>query len=79
MTEENEEDFENDNICKFCKKETLSDKNRYHCLLTGRYRGPTDQKCNNNVTQDQNSFIPFFFLISATMIVTYFLKRKFKK
>ena len=31
MTEEDEEDYKNDNICRFCEKEILSDKVRDHC------------------------------------------------
>ena len=60
MTEENEEDYRNDNICRFCEKE-ISDKVRDHCHLTGKYRGPAHSKCNINVTQKQSNFIPFIF------------------
>ena len=61
MTEENEEDFRNDNICRFCEKIIESDKVRNHCHLTGKYRGPAHSKCNINVTQKQSNFIPFIF------------------
>ena len=61
MTEENEEDYRNDNICTFCEKFIESDKVRDHCHLTGKYRGPAHNKCNINVTQNQNNFIPFIF------------------
>ena len=61
MTEENEEDFRNDNICRFCEKNIDSDKVRDHCHLTGKYRGPVHSKCNINVTQKQSNFIPFVF------------------
>ena len=37
MTKENEEDFKNNNICRFCEKEIVSDKVRDHCHLTGKY------------------------------------------
>ena len=40
MTEENEEDFKNINICRFCEKEISIDKVRGQCHLTGKYRGP---------------------------------------
>ena len=40
MTEEFEEDCRNNNICRFCEKDILSDKVRDHCHLTGKYRGP---------------------------------------
>ena len=61
MTEEDEEDFRNDNVCRFCEKEILSDKVRDHCHLTGSYRGPAHNICNINVTQKQSNFIPFIF------------------
>ena len=61
MTEEDEEDFKNDNICRFCEKNIESDKVRDHCHLTGKYRGPAHSKCNINVTQKQSNFMPFIF------------------
>ena len=61
MTEESEEDYKNDNICRFCEKNIESDKVRDHCHLTGNYRGPAHSKCNINVTQDQSNFVPFIF------------------
>ena len=36
MTEENEEDHRNINICQFCEKNIESDKVRDHCHLTGK-------------------------------------------
>ena len=35
-TEEDEEDYRNNNICRFSEKNIESDKVRDHCLLTGR-------------------------------------------
>ena len=61
MTEENEQDFKNINICRFCEKEILSDKDHDHCHLTGKYRSPAHSKFNLNVTQDKRKFIPFVF------------------
>ena len=61
MTQEDEEDFRNNNICRFCEKEILSDKVRDHWHLTSSYRGPAHSKCNINVTQNQSNFIPFIF------------------
>ena len=60
-TKENEDDFENNNICRFCEKEILSDKVRDHCHLTGKYRGPAHNVCNINVKQKDSNFIPFAF------------------
>ena len=59
MSKENEEDFKNNNICRFCEKEILSDKVRDHCHLTGKYRGPAHNTCNINVKRKDNNFIPF--------------------
>ena len=50
MTEEDEEDFENNNICRFCEKNIESDRIRAHCHLTGKYRGPAHIECNIIVT-----------------------------
>ena len=59
MTEKDDEDFKNINICRFCEKNFESDKVRDHCRLTGNYRCPPHSKCNINVTQEQSNFIPF--------------------
>ena len=61
MTQKDEEDFKNINICRFCEKEMISDKIRDHCHVTGKYRGAAHSKCNINVTQYQSNFIPFIF------------------
>ena len=59
MTKKDEEDYRNNNICRFCEKNIMSDKVRDH--LTGKYREPAHSKCNINVTQDQINSIPFIF------------------
>ena len=61
MTEENEEDYRKNDVCRFCGKNIESDKVRDHCPLTGGYRGPAHSKCNNNVNQEQNNFAPIVF------------------
>ena len=61
MNEENEKDYRNDTICRFCEKEINSDKVRDHCHLTGSYRGPAHSFCNIIVTKKQSNFIPFIF------------------
>ena len=61
MTKDDEEDYRNNNICRFCEKEILSDKVRNHCHLTGKYRGPAHNTCNLNVKQKDSILIPFAF------------------
>ena len=61
MTDKDEEDYQNNDICRFCEKNNESDKVRDLCHLTGDYRGPAHSKCNINVTQQQSNFIPFIF------------------
>ena len=74
MTGEDEEDYRNNSICRFCEKEVISDKVRDHCHLTGKYIGSTHSKSNINVTQKESNFIPFIFH-NFSMIVICFLKR----
>ena len=61
MTQENENDYKNNNVCRFCEKDFESDKVRDHCHLTGNYRGPAHNVCNINVKQKDSNFIPFIF------------------
>ena len=56
ITKEDKEDFEDNNICRFCDKK-LIDKIRDHSHLTGKYRGHAHSKCNINVKQSQSNFI----------------------
>ena len=49
MKKKDVEDLKNNNICRFCEEEILSDKVRDHCHLTGKYRGPAHNTCNINV------------------------------
>ena len=61
MTQEDEKDYRNNNICRFCEKNIESEKVRDHCHLTGKYRGPAHNTCNINVKQKDSNFIPFAF------------------
>ena len=61
MTKKDEEDFTNNNICRFGEKVLIFDKERDHCHLTSKYRGPAHSKCKTNVTQKQSNFITFIF------------------
>ena len=74
MTEEDEEDLDNNNICRLCEKNIESDKVRDHCQLTDSYREPAHSKCNKNVTQSKLILYHLFFIILVKMIVIGFLK-----
>ena len=73
MKQEDEEDFTNNNICRFCEKEILSDKVRDHCNLTGKYRGPAHNTCNINVKQKDSILYHLYFIISVITIVIFFI------
>ena len=61
MTEKDEKNYRNNNICRLCEKFIECDKVRDHCHLTGKYRGPGHSNCNIKVTQGKSNFIPFIF------------------
>ena len=74
MTQKDKKEIENDNICRLSEKNIDCDKVRDHCLLTGKYRGPTHSKCNNNVPQYKSILFHLYFIILVTLIVICFLK-----
>ena len=57
MTEEDNQDFEKNNICRYCEKYIETDKVRDQCHITGNYRGPAHNECNLQVRQADSSFI----------------------
>ena len=68
LVEEDEQDFKNNIICRFCEKEILSDKVRDHCHLTGKYKGPARNNCVIKVTQKQSVLYHLHFIISVITI-----------
>ena len=75
MTQKDKEIFDDNNMCRFCEKEILSDKLRDHCHLTGKYRGPAHNTCNKNVKQKDSNFIPFAFHNFSSYDSQLFFKR----
>ena len=75
MTQEDEEKYENNNICRFCDKNIESDKVRDHCHLTGKYRGLSHNVCNINVKQKDSTFIPYAFYNFSNYDCHMFFKR----
>ena len=81
MKQKDKEDFENNNICRFCEKSIESDKVRDQCHLTGKYRGPAHNICSINVKQKDSNFKPFAFHNFSNYDCHLFFKRliDFKK
>ena len=75
MTQEDKEDFEKTNICRFLEKNIESDKVRDHCHLTGKNRGPSHNVCNKNVKQKDSDFISFAFYNFSNYDCHMFFKR----
>ena len=48
MTSEDEEIYNNSQICWICKQELNMDKVRDHCHVTSKFRGAAHNKCNIN-------------------------------
>ena len=59
LTKEEEEDYNNQNVCHTCKKEFIDDKVRDHCHYTGKYRGAAHNTCNLRCKIPKN--IPVIF------------------
>ena len=75
MTEQNEEEYRNSNICRVCETNIESDKVTDHCQLTGKYRGQAHSKSTLNVTQEQSNFIPFMFQNFSNYDILLFFKK----
>ena len=58
MREEEDKDFKNNSICRFCETNIESDKVTDHCHLKGNYRGPAHNTCNINLKQKDSNFLP---------------------
>ena len=57
VSEEDKQDIENNDICRYCEKYIETDKIRDHCHLTGNYKGPAHNECNLQVNQKDSNFI----------------------
>ena len=75
MTEDVEEDYRKNNVCRFCEKEIVSDKIRDQCQLTSKYKRPAHNTCNINVKQKDTIFITFAFHIFSNYERHMFFKK----
>ena len=60
ITDEQEHEFQNATLCRFCNKELNDDRVRDHDHLTGLYRGAAHNKCNLQCNWKRYK-IPVFF------------------
>ena len=49
MTINDEEMYQNSQDCCICNQKILKDKVRYHCYITGEYKGAAHDQCNKNL------------------------------
>ena len=46
MSEEDEDNYQNSEICWICTQKIIKDKVRDHYHITGKFRGPAHKECN---------------------------------
>ena len=71
MTQEDQENYRCAKNCWFCEKDIYSNRDKDHCQLTGKFRGPAHEICIINVKQKKVVLFLSSFIISAIMIVIY--------
>ena len=49
MLEEDENNYQNSEICWICNQEIIKDKVRDHCHITSKFRGPAHKECNSKL------------------------------
>ena len=49
MSEENENNYQNSEICWICNQEIIKDKLRDHCHITSKFRGPAHKEGNSKL------------------------------
>ena len=61
MTKKDNKDFENSSKCWICYNDLIDGdvKVRYHCHITGKYRGSAHRDCNINVKLNQKILVVF--------------------
>ena len=79
MTEQDEEDFKNNNICRFSEKNLESDKVGDHCHLTGKTEDQLITLVKIMLQRTKVILFNLCFTILLTMIVIYFLKKLLEK
>ena len=76
MTKKDNEDFENSTKCWICNNDyiDINVKVKFHCHITGKYRGSAHRDCNIKVTL--NHKIPAIFPNLKNMIHIFLCKNQ---
>ena len=61
LTDDDEEQNRNINICWFREKDIYANKVHDYCHITETYKSPTHEKCRINVEGKQSNFFPLAF------------------
>ena len=72
LTKEEEDNYNEENICHICKKEFNNDKVRDHCHFTGKYREAAHNTCNLRYKIPKN--IPVIFHNGSTYDYHFIIK-----
>ena len=72
LSKEEEDNYNKENICYICKKESNNDKVRDHCHFTGKYRGAAHNTCNLRYKIPNN--IPVIFHNGSTYDYHFIIK-----
>ena len=59
MSEEDENNYKNSEICWICNQKTIKNKVRDHCYITGKFRSPAHKECNSKLRISRK--IPIIF------------------
>ena len=70
VTEKDEEDYRNINICRFCEAETISDKVKNQCHLTGKYRNTEGLLIVNVILMLHKNNVIFSHLCFTVLLIT---------
>ena len=49
MSQEDENNYKNSEICLICNQKIIKNKVRDHCHITGKFRGPAHKECNSKL------------------------------
>ena len=61
MTTQDEEIYNNSQICWICREELITDKVRHHCNITDKFRGAKHKQCNLKL-KIPKSYLLFFII-----------------